>query len=79
MNVEELAVTVARHDERITDLETWRGDHERKQNGSLEKIWTELDALRREFAGRPTWAVTMILTSLSSLVVALATFLLTRK
>ncbi len=77
--MDDLAIEVAKHGERLDDLEDWRDKHEKKQNGSLEKIWAELDALRRDFAGRPTWAVTMILTSLSSLVVALATFLLTKK
>ena len=70
--MEDLAVEVARHGERLDGLEGWRDKHEEKQNGSLEKIWTELNALRREFAGRPTWGVSLLITTLVGLVVALS-------
>ncbi len=75
----EIVRDLADHGARIEGLESWRTKHEERQNGSLEKIWTELDALRREFAGRPTWAVTLVLAILSNLVVALATFAFTRR
>jgi hypothetical protein len=71
--VDELAITVARHDERLTDIEDWTRDHERRQNGSLEKIHAELAELRRMYAGRPTWAVSLTITTLVGVVVALGT------
>lgn len=47
--------------------------HEEKQNGSMDKIWTELKALREMYSGRPTWAVALTITTLVGLVVGLAT------
>ncbi len=75
----EIVRDLADHGARIEGLESWRTKHEERQNGSLEKIWAELDALRREFAGRPTWMVTWLLTTLSSLVVGMVIYALMRR
>lgn len=70
---ESLHVIVARQDERIADLEEWRI----KQNGTLEKIQNELQRLREDFGKRPTWGVTVIITTLSTMVSALGVYVLT--
>ncbi|MGB9866701.1 MAG: hypothetical protein ACPLPR_02180 [Bacillota bacterium] len=77
--MEQIEAVLARHDERITNLEDWRDEHERKQNSSLEKIFAKLDMLSSELSGRPTWAVSTMITTLSSLSVGLAVYLLTRR
>ncbi len=69
---EELAVVVGRHDERLTGLEDWRADHEKRQNGSLEKIWVELKEMRIEYSHRPTWLVTLALSVMGSIIVGLS-------
>lgn len=77
--MEDLAVEVARHGERLDGLEDWRDKHEAKQNGSLDKVWAELKALREEFSGRPTWGVSLLITTLVGLVVGLGTKLMIGK
>ena len=69
--MEDLAVEVARQGEKIANIEDRFDSHEKKQNGSLDKIWAELKTLREEYAGRPTWGVSLLITTLVGLVVAL--------
>lgn len=57
--------------ERVDDLEERLDRHEDKQNSSLDKVWKELAALRKEFSGRPTWATSLVITSLVGAVVGL--------
>ena len=70
---ESLEVKVGRLDERVTMLEDRFDQHCADQNRSLEKIYAKLD----KFGDRPTWPVVTIISVLSSLVVGLATWVLT--
>ncbi|MEW6047452.1 MAG: hypothetical protein AB1609_13380 [Bacillota bacterium] len=54
-----LEVEIARIDERVSDLEEWRN----KQNSLLEEIQRELRRLREDWGRRPTWAVTVLISS----------------
>ncbi|MEW6047861.1 MAG: hypothetical protein AB1609_15515 [Bacillota bacterium] len=63
-----LEVEVARIDERVSDLEEWRV----KQNGLLADIQKDLRRLREDWGRRPTWAVTVIISLLSSACVGMA-------
>ena len=69
---EHLEVEVARMDERVSGLEDWR----KTLNGLIEEIKKELQSLRLDWGNRPTWAVTIILTALSSLCVGLASYII---
>ena len=69
----EIKTVLARHDERIQSLEEWRKDHGRV----LEKIDQRLERLEQTYGSRPTWAVTIIITLLTSLVGTLATYIIT--
>lgn len=62
--------------ERVDDLEERLDRHEEKQNSSLDKVWKELAALRKEFSGRPTWGTALVITTLASVVVGLIMALL---
>lgn len=73
--MEDLAVVVARHGERIDDLEDRFNRHEAKQNGSLDKIWTKLDGIEQTLQGRPTWGTALLITTLASAVVGLVMFI----
>lgn len=66
-------ITLARHDERISDLEEWR----KSQGKTLEKINQKLDDIERLYGNRPTWAVTIILSILSTVTGTLAVFVIT--
>ncbi|HEY3314996.1 MAG TPA: hypothetical protein VGL40_06920 [Bacillota bacterium] len=57
--------------ERVGDLEDRLDRHEEKQNSSLDKVWKELFALRKEFSGRPTWGAALLITTLVGAVVGL--------
>ena len=71
-------MVVARHGERIDDLEERFNRHESQQNGALEKIWKKLDGINEELRGRPTWGTALLITSLVGVVVSLAAFIVTR-
>jgi hypothetical protein len=45
---------------------------------TLSRVWTTLDELRAMLTGRPSWAVTAMLTILTSSVVGLSVALLSR-
>lgn len=53
------------HDKRDTEL-----------NGNICRMWKVLDKLQADMIGRPTWAVLLFITALSTLVGILATALL---
>lgn len=72
--MDDLAVVVARHGQRLDDLEERLDRHETKQNGSMDKVWTELKGIREDLAGRPTWGTALVITTLASAVVGLAMF-----
>lgn len=76
--VEDLAVRVAVLEERVDKQEEDFAKHAQKQNGSMDKIWAELSAIRQDLNGRPTWGVALVLGALSSAVVGLATYLVTK-
>lgn len=67
-----LEVEVARIDERVSDLEEWRV----KQNELLAEIQRDLRRLREDWSQRPTWAVTVIISLLSSACGIMATYIL---
>lgn len=67
----ELGTELAVLKERVDNLEQRLDDHERRQNGSMEKIEKALESLHAKIDGRPSWAVVFMLTGLSSLVVGL--------
>lgn len=58
---------------RVDNLEERFDKHEERQNKSLEKIADQL----QKMGARPTWAVSVALTSLVSLVTGLAVWMLT--
>lgn len=60
---------VAVLEERIENLEQRLSDYERRQSSSMDKIETALKEINQKIDGRPSWAVTFLLTGLSSLVV----------
>ena len=68
-----LEVEIARIDERVSDLEEWRI----KQNGLLAEIQKELRRLREDWGRRPTWAVTTIISLLSSVCVGMTLYIIT--
>ena len=69
--MEGVATEVAVLKERLANLEERFDDHERRQNGSMEKLERMLAEMNAKIDGRPSWAVTFLLTLLSSLVVGL--------
>ncbi len=69
----DLQVSLARHDERLDDLEEWR----KKQNGTLQKIQEELQQLRQDFGKRPTWTVTVLIGILSTACGSMAVYIIT--
>jgi len=71
--VNKIEVVQGRHDERITDLEDWKV----KQNGTLADIRKDLEALRKDFGSRPTWAVTVVITILTGLCSSMAMYIIT--
>lgn len=73
-----MTVRVAVIEERIQNQEEAFAEHVKKQNGSMDKIWAELAAIRQDLNGRPTWGVTVAIGGLLSAVVGLATYLVTR-
>lgn len=66
-----LPVVVAQHDRDLANLKETFDDHENRQNSSLDNVWRELRAIRSELipliAGRPTWAVAIIMSALATL------------
>ncbi|MEW6048887.1 MAG: hypothetical protein AB1609_20850 [Bacillota bacterium] len=68
-----LEVEVARIDERVSDLEEWRV----RQNGLLAEIQKDLRRLREDWGRRPTWAVTVLISLLSSACVGMALYIIT--
>jgi hypothetical protein len=57
-----LEIEIARHDERIRDIEDWRA----KQNGTLAEIRKELKEIRALYDARPSWSVTIIISFLAT-------------
>lgn len=76
VDVQQLAITVARHDVRLADQEDAFDEHCKRQNGSLDKVWAKLNSIdeyqRGEVAHRPTWAVALAITTLVGLVTGLS-------
>lgn len=71
----ELAERIASVEAQVDNLENWLASHEKKQNSSLEKIEERLEKIQQKLDGRPTWAVSVLMTFLSSLCVGLLVFL----
>lgn len=69
----DLQINLARHDERLDDIEEWRT----KQNGLLQKIQDELQQLRQDFGQRPTWSVTILIGLLSTACGSMAVYIIT--
>lgn len=65
--------TLARHDERISDLEQWRD----RQHKTLDGIQQDLKELRQEYDRRPTWSVTIIISILGTATGSMAVFIVT--
>lgn len=87
-----IEVQVGRITERVDGLEERFNRHEAKQNGSLDKIWSELrdmrkeqqieaqdlkETIHKELAGRPTWAVTIIVALLMTVATGLSVYVIT--
>lgn len=68
-----LEVTVARLDERVSDIEEWRV----KLNGNIEGIRKELQQIREDWGRRPTWGLSLAVTCLASALATLATYIIT--
>lgn len=81
VDIQRLALTVERHDVRIADVEDSFDEHTKKQNGSLDKIWTKLNAIdeyqRSEVARRPTWAVAGTIAALTTICTGLVVYVVT--
>lgn len=70
---QDVVVELARHDERLADLEEWRD----KQNEALDDIRKELKKLSQTYFNRPTWAVTVLIGILSTVCGSMAVFIVT--
>lgn len=55
--------------ERLNNLAKRFEDHERRQNGTMEKIEKRLEEIDEKLDGRPSWLVAIIITVLSSALV----------
>jgi len=73
----EIIERIAGIEAQVNNLDGWMESHERKQNGSLEKIEKRLECIERNLNGRPTWAVSALVTALSSATIGLAVYFLT--
>ncbi len=63
--------------ERIDELRKEYDDHDKKQNSSLEKVWTELRSIRQEISSRlPLWA-TLLISILASTSTGMAVYFFT--
>lgn len=69
--MEGVSTKLAVLEERLSNLEHRFDDHERRQNGSMNKIERTLEQMNAKIDGRPSWPVAFLLTGLSSLVVGL--------
>lgn len=70
----ELAERVAGVEVQVNNLEGWLESHEKKQNSTLEKIEKRLERIEQKLNGRPTWAVSVLVTFLSSVCVGLIVY-----
>lgn len=66
-------ITLARHDERISDLEEWR----KSQGKTLERINQKLEEIEKDYANRPTWTVALMLSMLSTATGTMAIYIIT--
>ena len=73
MPVEQIAVL----HEKVDNLEERFEKHEKKQNGSLEKLDHRLERIEEKLNSRPSWTTASIITILTSLTVGLATYVIT--
>jgi len=69
--IERIAMT----ETQVSNMEGWMKSHEKRQNSSLEKIDERLEKIEKkidnQLNSRPTWAVSIFITLLSSLCVGL--------
>ncbi len=70
----ELVERIAGAEVRVNNLEEWFESHEKRQNSSLEKIEKRLERIEQKLNGRPTWAVSALVTFLTSLCVGLVVY-----
>lgn len=84
-NVNDLEKTVAVLCERVDTLQQVVIDEKRRLNGNLERIDKrlagldgKLDAVKTEALSKPSWGVSIAITSLVGIVSALGTWALTR-
>jgi ferritin-like metal-binding protein YciE len=73
MPVEQIAVL----HEKVDNLEERFEKHEKKQNGSLEKLDQRLERIEEKLNSRPSWSTSAAITILTSLTVGLATYIIT--
>lgn len=61
----------------VISLQDELDEFKRRINGSLDKIDNRLCAIEKELNSRPSWAVSVVVTVLSSLCTGLGVYLLT--
>lgn len=64
--------------EKIEDLQRDFDDYRKQMNGSLEKIDARLSAIERNLNSRPSWAVAIVISVLSTICCGLAVYLFTK-
>ncbi len=74
----ELVERVAYVERQTENIEGWLSAHEKKQNSSLEKIEKRLERIEQKLNGRPTWAVSVLITFLSSVCIGLIVYVVGR-
>ncbi len=70
----ELVERIAATETCVRNLEERFDRHEEKQNSTLEKIEKRLERIEQKLNGRPTWAVSALVTFLTSLCVGLIVY-----
>lgn len=71
--VNNLQEAIGRHDVRIKALEDFRD----KAEDTLAGIKDELQKLRIDYANRPTWVVSIVITIMTTLVGTMAVYIIT--
>ncbi len=63
--------------QKVAEVATDLSEYKNRVNGSLDKIDGRLTAIEKQLNARPTWGTSALITILTSLTVALATYVLT--
>jgi len=64
--------------EKVEDLQKDFDDYKKQMNSSLEKINDRLLAIENNLNSRPTWAVAIVISALSTICCGLAVYLFTK-